>query len=110
MQTEGLISAIDICATYQVEISFIQHLHESGLIEGESREGALFLPAAGLPDLEKFVRWHYELSINPEGIEAIFHLLSRLRGLQEENRQLRNRLDRFENRRRAEDFTDGQLA
>jgi chaperone modulatory protein CbpM len=109
MQTEELIPAIEFCSSYQVELSFIQHLHDSGLIEARSRNGALFLTAAELPDLEKFVRWHYELSINQEGIEAIFHLLSRVHDLQQENLYLRNRLAHFENRRRAEDFTDGQL-
>ena len=49
-----------------------------------------------LPALEKFVRWHYELAINHEGIEALSHMLQRVERLLDENRTLRNRLRRFE--------------
>lgn len=101
MQSEELIPAIEFCAIYQVELSFIQTLHESGLIETTIRDGAVFLPAKELLALERFVRWHYELAINSEGIEALSHLLGRVEHLLEENRQLRNRLHLYEEGRRA---------
>ncbi len=101
MQSEEFITAGEFCAHYHVEYSFINYLHDSGLIGLTVRDGAAFLPAVELPLLEKFVRWHYELAINPEGIEAISHLLGRLSSLQEENQALRNRLERFESRERG---------
>lgn len=104
MSPEELIPANDFCTFHHVELSFIQTLHESGLIEMTVRDGAVFLPANELRDVEKFVRWHYELSINPEGIEAVSHLLHRVERLLEENRNLRNRLDRYE--RGAEPYSD----
>jgi chaperone modulatory protein CbpM len=92
MYSDDLIPAGEFCAIYHVELSFVRGLHESGLIGLQMKDGSPLLPAAELPVLEKFVRWHYELAINPEGIEAIAHLLSRMENLQEENRVLRNRL------------------
>ena len=39
---------------------------------------------------------HYELGINPEGIDAITHILRRLDGLEAKLKSLRGRLDRYE--------------
>jgi len=95
MQPEELIPAGEFCAFHHVELSFIQNLHESGLIRMTVRDGVVFLPADDLPALEKFTRWFYELDINPEGIEALSYVLTRMERLAEENRVLRNRLQRF---------------
>ncbi len=92
MQPEELIPAREFCTFHHVELTFIQYLHESGLIGMTIRDGAVFLSAAALPALEKFARWHYEMQINPEGIEALTHVLDRMEHLLEENRALRNRL------------------
>jgi len=95
MQPEELIPAGEFCAFHHVELSFIQNLHDSGLIRMTVRDGIVFLPTDDLPALEKFARWFYELDINPEGIEALSHLLGRMQQLAEENRILRNRLQRY---------------
>jgi chaperone modulatory protein CbpM len=96
MQTGDLIAAEAFCNGHQIELSFITGLHESGLIDMTIREGTVWLQAEELTMLEKFVRWHYELSINPEGIEAIAHLLFRVDHMQEEIRTLRNKLQNYE--------------
>lgn len=102
MQPEELIPAREFCTYHHVELSFIQNLHQSGLIEMTIRDGIVFLPAAELPALEKFARWFYELEINPEGIEALNHVLGRVEQLVKENRVLRNRLQRYENNEPAQ--------
>lgn len=96
MHSVEFIAAGEFCAFHQVDLSFIKGLHESGLIGMTIRDGAILLPAEDLPTLEKFARWHYELAINFEGIEALAHLLDRVDRLREENRLLRNRLQGFE--------------
>lgn len=96
MSSEELISAHEFCTFHHVELSFIHSLHQSGLIAMTFRDGGFFLTADELPALEKFVRWHYDLSINPEGIEALSHMLQRVENLLQENRILRNRLHRYE--------------
>jgi chaperone modulatory protein CbpM len=96
MHPEDFIPAGDFCAFHHVELSFVRGLHDSGLIGMIVQDGAVLLPAEELPVLEKFVRWHYELAINSEGIEALSHLLGRMEALQDENRRLRNRLTGLE--------------
>ena len=98
MHPEDFIPAGDFCAFHHVELSFIRGLHDSGLIGMMVRDGTVLLPAEELPVLEKFVRWHYELAINSEGIEALSHVLDRIKLLQEENRVLRNSLQRYQDR------------
>ena len=96
MASEELIPAREFCTFHHVELSFIHNLHDSGLIGMTIRDGAVFLPADELPKLERLARWHYELSINPEGIEALSHVLQRLEYLLRENDTLRGRLRRYE--------------
>jgi chaperone modulatory protein CbpM len=98
MYSVDFIAAGEFCAFHHVELSFIKGLHESGLIGITVRDGAILLPAEELPALEKFVRWHYDLAINFEGIEALAHLLQRMDNLQEENRILRNKVRTFDTR------------
>ena len=94
--SEELIPAGEFCTFHRVEISFLHTLHDSGLIGMTARNGTAYLQAADLPEVEKFVRWHYELAINTEGIEALSHVLGRIDQLLTENRQLRSRLHRYE--------------
>jgi chaperone modulatory protein CbpM len=101
MQSEEWIPAGEFCAVHRVELSFIRNLHDSGLIDMTIRDGAVYLSSEELSELEKFVFWHYELAINPEGIEAIAHLLGRMNGLQEENRSLKNKLQGYESGERG---------
>ena len=96
MSTEELISATEFCTYHRVELSFLHDLHASGLIGMTVRDGAVFLAAGEMAVVEKFARWHYELSINQEGIEALSHVLGQFEQLMEENRALRNRLRRYE--------------
>jgi predicted lipoprotein len=42
------------------------------------------------------VRLHYELDINLEGIETIFHLLDRIEALQQEMRDLQKKIGVYE--------------
>jgi chaperone modulatory protein CbpM len=96
MSSQELISAREFCTYHHVELSFIHGLHDSGLIGMTMQNGVAFLAGDDLPTLEKFVRWHYELAINAEGIEALSHMLGRVERLLDENRALRNRLRRYE--------------
>jgi hypothetical protein len=96
MSSEELISAREFCTVHHIELSFIRHLHDAGLIGMTVTDGVFFLAAGELPVVEKFIRWHYDLAINSEGIEALSHVLERMQRLLDENRALRNRLHRYE--------------
>jgi hypothetical protein len=96
MRTPHLIPADDFCTYHKVEYSFINSLEQMGLIEITTIEQNRFIDTERLLDLEKFVRLHYELDINLEGIEAITHLLQKVQSMQEEINALKNRLFLYE--------------
>ena len=98
MQTEHLISTTELCAHYNVELSFISALGEYGLLEIISTEENGFIDANELRKLEQYTRLHYDLDVNFEGIEAINHLLQRIRNMQEEIINLKNRLRLYESK------------
>jgi hypothetical protein len=96
MRTEYLIAVNEFCANHNIEISFINSLDKNGLIEVVTIEENLFIDAEQLQQLEKIVRFYYELDINLEGIETITHLLQRITSLYDENTALKNRLRLYE--------------
>ena len=77
---------------YEVEESFIASLHEVGLIRVIDQDEERFIEYDDLSELEQFIRWHYEMDINVEGIDALRHMLERVRSLQSEITQLRHEL------------------
>ncbi len=96
MTKENLISADDFCSSHNIEISFIDSLREEGLIEITTVEKTEYIHEDQLNELEKIVRLYYDLDINLEGIETVFHLLRRINELQDEIISLRNRLRLYE--------------
>ena len=96
MKKESLIPINEFCINHNIEISFIRSLQQNGLIEITTIEDAWFIDADQLHQLEKFVRFYYDLDINLEGIETINHLLNRVNALQNELILLRNRLALYE--------------
>ncbi len=96
MRTESLIAINEFCACHNIEISFISSLEQTGLIEVTTIEDTGFIDAEQLQQLEKYIRFYYELDINLEGIETIKHLLQRVNAMQEEITTLKNRLRLYE--------------
>jgi chaperone modulatory protein CbpM len=96
MDREDLIPANEFCTYHHISYSFISSLNEAGLIEVTVIEEQQYLKQEQIKDLEKLVRLHTELDINPEGVEAIAHLLQRLSDMQQELRSLQQRLDLYE--------------
>ncbi|MCX6253863.1 MAG: chaperone modulator CbpM [Bacteroidia bacterium] len=96
MQTDYLIAVDEFCANHNIEISFINSLQQTGLIEITTIKESGFIDTNQLPQLEKIVRLYYELDINLEGIETINYLLQRISSMQDEIIALRNRLRLYE--------------
>src|SRR4030042_3950794 len=97
MQTEYLIEVDKFCASHNIEISFISSLEQNGLIEIITIQETGFIDSGQLQQLEKYIRFYYELDINLEGIETITHLLRRIDLMQDEIIMLRNKLRLYEN-------------
>ena len=96
MQTEELIPANEFCLRHNIELSFIYSLKELGLVETATIEEQIFVPVSQLTQLEKLVRFYYEMDINVEGIETITYLLQRINNMQQQIVQLSNRLNMYE--------------
>ena len=96
MTSEEMVAAHEFCISHNVEMSFLYSLSEAGLLEVTTVEETVFIKQDHLSELEKFIRLHYDMEINLEGIEAIHHLLQQIRVMQEEMKTLRNRLSLYE--------------
>ncbi|MFM9950235.1 MAG: chaperone modulator CbpM [Saprospiraceae bacterium] len=92
----NLIPLTQLCQHYQVELSFFSSLNEIGLIEIEILEQSQYLHPDRINDVEKMIRLHHELNVNPEGIDVVFNLLQKLEALQDELMSIKNRLGAYE--------------
>ncbi len=79
-----------------IDHAFITSLSEEGLISITVENDTEYIEEEQLPDLEIYTRWHHDMGINTEGIDAIRHLVHRLRNLQTELNSLRARLTIYE--------------
>lgn len=96
MEQNEFIPVYRFCSTHQIDISFIESLEQYGLVEITSIEDQQYFPERQLNNVEKFIRLHYDLDINVEGIEAIGYLLDKLEETRAYNVQLQNRLRLYE--------------
>jgi chaperone modulatory protein CbpM len=94
--SEEIIPIEVFCSYYQVERSFLETLESHGLISISYREDERFILKEELVELEKFSRMYYELDINVPGIDALKHMLEKIKELQQEMEILRTRLSIYE--------------
>ena len=90
MDTKQWIRIDVICTSYQIEPSFIDSLCDFGLLEVFEEAEDRYVDPDHLADLERMIRLHYDLGINMEGLDTIWHLLSRIEKLQQELFVLKN--------------------
>ena len=98
MATEGLIAATDFCSYHSIEYAFISTLEDAGLVKFTLVNEQKFIPFEQVQQLEKMARLHQELEINVPGIASIMEILARVELMQDEIRQLKNRLQFYESR------------
>ena len=91
MEHENLIPAKDLCMYHNIEYSFIHELENSGLISVTSVKKEVYIPEDEMLKVERFIRLHYDLDINVEGLETIQYLLEKMERLQREIIYLKNR-------------------
>ncbi len=95
MAVTNLILIETLCTHYEVEVSFIDSLSDLGLIEVQTVEQTRYLPEENITTLEKIIRLHQELGVNPEGIDVIFNLLEKVDRLSQELAEAKNALRRM---------------
>ena len=91
-----LIIISEYCEKSHTDPTFLLSLEEGGLIEIRTVNGKQYLLLYQLGELERYSHLYYDLSINIEGIDAIRHILGRMDSLQQEIRQLRRQLKRYQ--------------
>ncbi len=89
---EELIALEIFCHHCQVELTFVKNLSESGLVELIEEEEKLFIPSYEIDQLERLTRLHYDIGVNIEGLEAIQHLLNKLKQAREELKRAENEI------------------
>lgn len=94
---KNLIAITTVCSHYEIEFSFIDALHKTGLIQIETDQQEQFIHQDQVGDLEKMIRLHQELNVNIEGIDVVLNLLEKEKALREELNALKNRLRLYEN-------------
>ena len=96
MSDEEMIPLETFCTYYHVETSFIETLESYGLVSISFRNEKRFILMEEVVELEKFSRLYYDLNINVPGIDALKHLLEKIKELQQEAENLRARLRIYE--------------
>jgi hypothetical protein len=95
MATNTWVTVDHFCTQYQVSFSFVDALHQNGLIAMVEKENCQYLSTDDLVVLERMVHLHYDLGINVEGIDAINHLLEQIAHLQGQLKQATIQLERY---------------
>jgi MerR family transcriptional regulator, heat shock protein HspR len=90
-----LIAITTFCNVHNVPPDFISTLENDGLITVTMQEDGTYIDEEQLHQLEVYTQWH-ELGINAEGMDALTHLIQKLRDMQAELNMLRNRLRWYE--------------
>lgn len=96
MSSKNLIQIKQFCVYHEIENTFITELNNYGLVEIIIQEEDQYLKPEQLPTIEKMIRMHYDLKINLEGIDAIYHLLNKIEALQQNLTATQNKLRLFE--------------
>ncbi|HAI17648.1 MAG: hypothetical protein CMP05_10435 [Xanthomarina sp.] len=97
MDRDNLIPIQEFCAHYQVPETFISSLYDYELIEIITTENTQCISVTQIRNIEKLIRFHFEMDINLEGIHAISNLLDKVESLQNEIKRLHNKIDFYEN-------------
>lgn len=96
MEKENYILVRHYCERTQIPDAFIDALNEYGLIKCKQIEMEVYILDEEIPEIERFDRLHNDLGINLEGIDALNHMLSRIRNMENEVNTLRKRLRLYE--------------
>jgi len=96
MNMKPTITIDIICQHYEIEYSFVERLDELGLIEIVTVDNAPCVDENQISQIDKIMRLHHELEINPEGIDVVFNLLDKIQRLEQSLTSAETRLNVFE--------------
>lgn len=96
MAREKYILVSHFCNHTQIELSFVENLHEYGLLTFEKRENDLFIDEKDITEVEKMFRLHHDLGINFEGLDAIKQLLKRIQKMEKQMGLIQKQLNLYQ--------------
>ncbi|HET8803419.1 MAG TPA: chaperone modulator CbpM [Aequorivita sp.] len=96
MGREKYILVNHFCNHTKIELSFVENLHEYGLLTFEKRENNLFIDEKDITEIEKMFRLHHDLGINFEGLDAIKQLLKRIQKMEKELGLIQKQLNLYQ--------------
>lgn len=85
---EEKISREELIKLYNIEMSFLESLEDSGLLHIQIENEVKYVSYSDLPALERFTNWHYDLDVNMPGIEIISNLLQKIETMQQERKKM----------------------
>lgn len=89
MKTAVKISINQFCKLYEVPNTFVTSLIEYKLIDPIEDGSELYIVENQLQHVERYMRLHYDLNINFEGLDVINNLLLKINKLEQELNKLK---------------------
>lgn len=96
MEREKYILVSHFCNETHIEVSFVQNLHEYGLVTISKKENDVFIDEKDISEIEKMFRLHHDLGINFEGLDAIKQMLKRMKKMEKQLGLLQNQLNIYQ--------------
>lgn len=93
MDSSELVSLHELCRFYHIEMQFATSLCDNELIDAVWVGDLCCIHINQLAEFEQMLRLSQELEINVAGLEAVKHLLIRVRELQREITRLQTLVD-----------------
>ncbi len=92
MSTTEYITVTHLCNQYKVTTELFQQLNETGLVQLITIEEEPCIHIETVHQVDKIIRLHQDLEVNPEGIDIILNLLRKIDSLQTEMNTLQRKL------------------
>lgn len=90
MKKRNTISISTFCKNYDIPQSFLDNLMHYELVILNSDDETVYILEEQVETIERFIRLHYDLNINFEGLDVINNLMSKIQELQHRINQLEN--------------------
>lgn len=93
MDTKTYISVAHLCTQYQITEQLFEKFHDTGLLKIITVEEKPCVTIKSIHKVEKILRLHQDLEVNPEGIDVILNLLKKIDTLTTEVASLQRKLE-----------------
>ena len=93
------IAIEEFCQYHGVELRLVQEFADFSLVQIQTSQNGLVVPASEVKQLERMLRLALDLDLNPEGIDVILNMRQEMQRLRRKAQRLQNRLRQLEEER-----------